>query len=62
MKVPDFRKLTENIPEGKWVTFSSDETRVVSVGDTVDEVLKQAEKEGEKHPTVFRILRQTLLL
>jgi hypothetical protein len=36
---------------GKWIAWSSNGTRIVAHGDTLDECEKAAEKAGEKDPS-----------
>jgi hypothetical protein len=36
---------------GKWIAWSSDDTRIVAYGDTLDECEHAAEKAGEKAPS-----------
>lgn len=38
-----------------WVAFSSDESKVVAQGDTYEETVREAEKNGESDPLLVRI-------
>lgn len=40
---------------GKWVAWSSDRTRIVASGETLQEASEQATKEGEKNPWFDKI-------
>lgn len=38
----------------KWVAFSADESRVVGTGNTLEEALEQATKQGEPEPVILK--------
>jgi hypothetical protein len=50
-----FLKLLLEAPKGKWVAFSSDETRIVAVGDTFSTAAAKAQELGESEPVVWPI-------
>lgn len=50
----DLSKLLKNYSE-EWVALSEDESRVVSSGQKVEEVIEKAHKSGEKNPIVTRV-------
>ncbi len=41
--------------KGLWVGLKDDEETVVASGQTVQEVLTEAKKEGFEHPILFRV-------
>lgn len=41
--------------KGKWVALDDDEVTVISSGETVKEVMWEAEKKGYKKPILFRV-------
>lgn len=47
------RVLREAKPNS-WVAFSEDESKVVAYGDSYSEVLRAAERVGEKEPVVVK--------
>ena len=54
-------ELTKDVPDGKWVAFSSDEKRLLSIKDEMDDVITEASESGEQDPIVFRINRRAFL-
>jgi hypothetical protein len=42
-------------PPGGWVAFSADEERVVAYGHSYDEVVANAEKNGESDPVITKV-------
>jgi hypothetical protein len=52
--------LTRDVPDGKWVTFSSNETLFLSEKDTLEEAKEAARILGEEDPIIFRIYRGTV--
>jgi hypothetical protein len=48
-------KALREAGSGSWVAFSEDESRVVAVGATYDEVVKAAEDAGENEPVITRV-------
>lgn len=53
-KYKDLSKLLGNYSD-EWVALSEDESRVVSNGKTVEEVLEKALVNGEKNPIITRV-------
>ncbi len=53
-KYKDLSKLLENHSE-EWVALSADESRVVSSGQKVGEIIEKAHKSGEKNPIITRV-------
>jgi hypothetical protein len=51
----DFGSLLKDIPRGAWVAISSDQTRVVTFGAEMREVLEEARKKGEQDPIILRV-------
>lgn len=39
----------------KWIALSSDESKVVGTGDTVQEALEVSKQEGEKDPILTKV-------
>jgi hypothetical protein len=52
-----FNELTKAIPDGMWVALSSDKKRLLSYGNFLKEVMKEAAKKGEENPVFARIRR-----
>ncbi|SRR5258708_2679193 len=50
----DFWKLLQNVREGDWVAISRDGYRVVSTGNSMEEVLQKADEQGEKELLVLK--------
>jgi hypothetical protein len=50
-----FNELTKNVPDGKWVALSRDETRLIAEGDTLAQVTSEAQE--ERRPVFYRIRR-----
>ena len=40
---------------GKWVTLSSDKTRVLGVSNRMESALNQAQKKGEPRPLLIKV-------
>jgi hypothetical protein len=55
MTPEDRIKALEAAPPGGWVAFSADEQRVVAYGDSYDDVVAKAEKNGEADPVVTKV-------
>lgn len=51
----DFGALLKDIPRGAWVAVSSDQTRVVTFGADMREVLEEAHEKGEPDPIILRV-------
>ena len=51
----DFGALLKDIPKGAWVAISSDQTRVVTFGPDMGEVLQEARKRGEPNAIILRV-------
>jgi len=47
--------LLAGIAAGKWVAISQDQERVVAVGNTADEAIRQAAQNGEMNPYILRV-------
>ncbi|MBW2018352.1 MAG: hypothetical protein JRJ01_16190 [Deltaproteobacteria bacterium] len=45
----------KNAPSGGWAAFSDDERDLVSYGETYDEALSNAEKNGVSDPVMVKI-------
>lgn len=48
-------KLLEGLPPGTWVAISEDQERVVGNGQTIDEALQQAKKNGEPKASIIGV-------
>jgi hypothetical protein len=48
-------KALREAGHGTWVAFSEDESRVVAIGASYDEVVQAAENEGENEPVITRV-------
>lgn len=59
---PTFYDLTKGVADGKWVALSSDGTRLISEGDTLNEARGLAKELRELDPILFRINRSTMFL
>ena len=51
----DFDTLLKDIPRGAWVAISGDQTRVVTFGADMREVLHEAHQRGEQDPIILRV-------
>jgi len=47
--------LLAGLKPGLWAAISYDQERMVSTARTLDEVIRKAEKKGEKKPCVIRV-------
>ncbi len=47
-------EILKSAPLGKWIALSGDESRIVAVGSTYSEVVKESEKAGESDPLVIK--------
>jgi hypothetical protein len=47
--------LLAGLKPGLWAAISYDQERLVSTARTLDEVIRKAEKKGEKKPFVIRV-------
>jgi|HubBroStandDraft_5_1064220.scaffolds.fasta_scaffold658634_2 hypothetical protein len=47
-------RLLAEAPRDKWVAFSEDESRIVGIGDTMDEAISAAAKEGVEEPVLIK--------
>jgi hypothetical protein len=45
----------KNAPRNGWVAFSEDEERLIAYGNTYDEVVEIAEKNGVVEPVIVKI-------
>jgi hypothetical protein len=45
----------KNAPANGWAAFSEDEERLVAYGNTYDEVVAKAEKNGVTEPVIVKI-------
>jgi hypothetical protein len=48
-------KALRDAPRDGWVAFSSDEERLVAYGNTYEEAVKKAEKNGEPDPVLLKV-------
>jgi hypothetical protein len=48
-------KALQEAGAGAWIAFSEDESRVVAVGATYDDVVKAAGDAGENEPVITRV-------
>jgi len=46
-------EILRNAPLDSWIALSADETRLVGVGKTLEEALREAEKNGENDPLIL---------
>jgi len=54
--------LFSGIPSGRWVAVSRDQKKVLGTGRTIDQALRKAEANGEKHPFIARVPNRNLAL
>jgi hypothetical protein len=47
-------EILRNAPLDSWIALSADETRLVGVGKTLEEALREAEKNGENDPLILK--------
>jgi len=53
-------RLLRAAPRGKWVAFSSDETRIVAVAGSFSAAAEEAKRLGEFEPVVWPIPKRWL--
>lgn len=46
--------ILRNAPLDSWIALSADETRLVGVGKTLEEAVREAEKNGESDPLILK--------
>jgi hypothetical protein len=49
-----FSSLLSAAPRDKWIALSEDETRIVGVGDTMEEAVSAASAAGVEEPILFK--------
>jgi len=49
-----FSGLVSAAPRDKWIAFSEDETKIVGVGDTMEEAVAAARVAGVDEPILFK--------
>ena len=47
-------EILRKAPLDSWIALSADETRLVGVGKTLEEALREAEKNGENDPLILK--------
>lgn len=47
--------LLKGMKSGTWVAISQDQERVVATGDSIDQVVASAKKNGESRPFIIRV-------
>jgi hypothetical protein len=47
--------LLRGVAPGTWVAISEDQEAVIATGESVEEILAKAKKEGVENPFIFRI-------
>jgi hypothetical protein len=48
-------ELLREAPRGKWVAFSTDETKIVAVADSFKVAVQKAKQNGEHAPVIWPI-------
>lgn len=51
----DLREVLKDAPIGEWIALSSDRTKIVGTGKTLEEALDAAKKAGEADPIVLKV-------
>ena len=46
--------ILKSAPLDSWIALSDDESQVVAIGSTYDEVVKKSEKAGVSNPTILK--------
>ena len=49
-----FSSLLSTAPRDKWIALSEDETRIVGVGDTMEDAVSAASAAGVEEPILFK--------
>lgn len=55
-------ELTKGVPRGSWVAVSSDKSHVVTHGEDMRAVIREAKSKGEDQPIVFRVPKSSATL
>jgi hypothetical protein len=55
MKPRDFSQTLKDAPAGEWIALSSDQTRIMGHGVTVDDAVKAAKLAGEDNPVLLKM-------
>jgi hypothetical protein len=55
MKPRDLSQVLKNAPAGEWIALSSDQTRMIGHGVTVDEAVEAAKLAGEDKPVLLKM-------
>lgn len=55
MKPRDLSLVLKDAPAGKWIALSSDQTRIMGHGETVDDAVKEARLAGENNPVLIKM-------
>jgi len=57
-----FLQLLRQAPRGKWVAFSSDESRIVAAANSFRAAIDEAQRRGERSPIVWPVPKRWLAL
>jgi hypothetical protein len=55
MSPGDRIEALRNAPPGGWVAFSFDEERLITYGESYDDVVKKSEDLGERDPVIVKV-------
>lgn len=55
MNPRDLSPVLKNAPPGEWIAMSSDQTRMVGHGPTIDDAVKSAKEAGEEKPVLIKM-------
>ena len=55
MKPRDLSHVLKDAPAGEWIALSSDQTKIMGHGATVDEAVTAAKLAGEENPVLLKM-------
>ena len=55
MKPRDLSPVLKDAPAGEWIALSSDESRIVGHGTTIDAAVQSAKTAGEEKPILIKM-------
>jgi len=58
----DMTEVLKDAPPDKWVALSEDHTRIVGTGDTLEEAIEEAKRNGEDRPFLTKVARASALI
>jgi hypothetical protein len=53
MEIEEYVRMLAEAPRDKWIAMSEDESRIVGIGDTMEEAVSKAEERGVADPILM---------